>query len=318
MTKSVYLEQLIWIIPMLIIDLIIPIIAFIPKLMKKDEFKIDGDFIGFIITMVVADGLVAYIIGIFSYVQLNDNSICPYGLIWIVTFVVLCIIEFILCCSWVKQEPKAKIEISMSPNDYKELILNAEKGAKTIWLMPKRIHVMFKSDAFIDYLAVKRFGEGSEYIHAYKNEHIARKSALYQGLNDGLIIHELHNKDSLISYVKKQSHNGVDNIEKSYFVDMLNEWKRILAAYPNNYFVRLTDENLPLKYELINKRRMVMHESVGSTSRDRLNAILIENAVIVEKISNDFSQIWERVDSAHRNNQYIIDFIDTVLLPLLN
>lgn len=318
MTKSVYLEQLIWIIPMLIIDLIIPIIAFIPKLRKKDEFKIDGDFIGFIITMVVADGLVAYMIGIFSYVQLNDNPICPYGLIWIVTFVVLCIIEFILCFSWVKQEPKAKIEISMSPNDYKELILNAEKGAKTIWLMPKRIHVMFKSDAFIDYLAVKRFGEGSEYIHAYKNEHIARKSALYQGLNDGLIIHELHNKDSLISYVKKQSHNGVDNIEKSYFVDMLNEWKRILAAYPNNYFVRLTDENLPLKYELINKRRMVMHESVGSTSRDRLNAILIENAVIVEKISNDFSQIWERVDSAHRNNQYIIDFIDTVLLPLLN
>lgn len=318
MTKTVYLEQLIWIIPMLIIDLIIPIITFIPKLRRKDEFKIDGDFIGFVITMVVADCLVAYIIGVFSYVKLNDNPIYRYGLIWIVTFVVLCIIEFFFCFLWVKQEPKAKIEISMSPNDYKELILNAEKGAKTIWLMPKRIHVMFKSDAFIDYLAVKRFGEGSEYIQAYKNEHIARKSALYQGLNDGLIIHELHNKDSLISYVKKQSHNGVDNIEKRYFVEMLNEWKRILASYPNNYFVRLTDENLPLKYELINKRRMVMHESVGGTSRDRLNAILIENAVIVEKISNDFLQIWERVDSAHRNNQYTIEFIDNVLLPLLN
>lgn len=99
---------------------------------------------------------------------------------------------------------------------------------------------------------------------------------------------------------------------------MLNEWKRILLQYPNSYFVRLTDENLPLKYELINRRKMVMHESIGSDSRDRLNAILIENSIIVKKISNDFSQIWERVESANRDNQYTINFIDTVLLPILN
>lgn len=123
---------------------------------------------------------------------------------------------------------------------------------------------------------------------------------------------------NLISYISKQAHNGVDNIEKEYFIEMLNEWKRILLQYPNSYFVRLTDENLPLKYELINRRKMVMHESIGSDSRDRLNAILIENSIIVKKISNDFSQIWERIESANRDNQYTINFIDTVLLPILN
>lgn len=194
MTKVVYLEQFVWIIPMLIIDLIVPVIKFIPNLRKKAEFKIDGDFIGFVITMLLANCFVAYIIGVLGYVSFNEEQIHPYGLIWIVSFVVLCSIEFFIYLSWINQEAKARIEISMSPNDYKELILNAEKGAKTIWLMPKRMHVMFKSEAFIHYLAVKRFGTGSEYIQAYEDEHIARKSALYQGLNNGLVIHELHNK----------------------------------------------------------------------------------------------------------------------------
>lgn len=317
MTKTQYLESFSWIIPLLISDLLIPIIGFLRKFRKKDKLKIDSGFIFFVLAVVVADCLVAYIVGAFSYVGLNDKAGCSYVMIWIVALSILFFTEIFFGFLWVKREPKAKIEISMSPNDYKELILNAEKGAKTIWLMPKRMHVMFKSDAFIDYLAVKRFGEGSEYIQAYKNEHIARKSALYQGLNNGLVIHELHNKGGLVLYIKKQSHSGVDNIEKGYFVEMLNEWKRILALYPNNYFVRLTDENLPLKYELINKKRMVMHESVGNASRDRFNAIFIEDTVMVDKISNDFSQIWERVDPAQRNNQYTIKFIDTVLLPLL-
>lgn len=318
MSKDVYLVQLIWVIPMLIIDLIVPIITFMPKLRKKDGFKIDVDFIGFIITTLVANCLISYIVGISGYVKFNDIPTRSYGFIWIVSFVSLGVIEGFVYYLWMKRETKALIEISMSPNDYKELILAAEKGARTIWFMPKRIHVMFKSPAFIHYLAEKRFGIGSEYIHAYEDEHIDRKAALYRALNNGMVIHELHNKNDLISYIKKKAHHGVDDIEKQYFVEMLNEWKRVLGQFPPCYCARLTDENIPLKYELIDKKKMVIHESVGSDSRDRLNAIMIENPTIVRKISNDFLQVWERVPSNDRNNQSVINFIDTVLLPLLN
>lgn len=318
MLKDVYFEQLIWVIPMLLIDLIVPIVTFIPKLRKKDDFKLDGDFIGFVITMLVANGLVSYIIGIFGYVRLDDSPIRSYSFIWIIAFLLLVVAEGVIYYLWIKRETKASIEISMSPNDYKELILSAEKGAKVIWFMPKRIHVMFKSQAFIHYLAERRFGIGSEYIQAYEDEHIDRKAELYRGLNNGMIIHELHNKNDLISYIKKKSHHGVENIEKQYFIEMLTEWKRVLRQFPSNYCARLTDENILLKYELIDKKTMVIHESVGSDGRDRLNAILIENPVIVRKISNDFSQVWERVPPNDRNNQSVIDFIDSVLLPLLN
>lgn len=318
MLKDAYFEHLTWIIPTLLLDLIIPTIAFIPKLRKKDAFKLDGTFIGFIITMVVANGFASYIIGILSYVRLDDSPIRSYKVIWIVAFLLLVVAEVAIYHSWIKRERKASIEISMSPNDYKELILSAEKDAQVIWFMPKRIHVMFKSEAYIHYLAERRFGRGSEYIQAYENEHIERKAGLYRGLNNGMIIRELHNKSDLISYIRKRSHPGVENVEKQYFREMLIEWKRVLTSFPHNYFTRLTDENIPLKYELIDSKAMVIHESVGSDSKDRLNAILIENPVIVRKISNDFSQVWERVPQNERNNQSVVEFIDQVLLPLLD
>lgn len=318
MLKDAYLENLVWIIPMLIVDLVVPMVAFIPKLRKKDEFKLDGDFWGFVITLVIANCFMSYIIGTLGYIKLEDNPVRSYGLIWSVSFALLAAVEGFVYYLWMKQETKASIKISMSPNDYKELILDAERDARTIWLMPKRIHVMFKTQAFIHYLAEKRFGVGSEYIQAYEDEHIDRKAALYRSLNNGMVMHELHNKNDLISYIKKKTHPGVDNIEKQHFIDMFNEWKRVLNQFPSSYCVRLTEENIPLKYELIDNKKMVIHESVGSDSRDRLNAIMIENQTIVKRISNDFLQIWERVPANHRNNSSVVDYIDTILLPLLN
>ena len=317
MLKSVYLDHFTWVLPCLIIDILIPIFSFLPKLKKKDEFKYDVDFWGFVITLVVANGLLSYVFGIFAYVKFEDNLVRSYVIFWIVSFIILVAIEFLIYFLWMKKEAKASIEISMSPNDYKELILNIERDAKTIWLMPKRIHVMFKTQAFIHYLAEKRFGVGSEYIQAYEDEHTDRKAALYRSLNNGLVMHELHNKSDLIAYIKKKALPSVDSSEKRYIIEMLTEWKRILNQFPNSYCVRLTDENIPIKYELIDCKKMVIHESVGSNSRDRLNAIMIESRTIAKRISNDFSQIWERVPANERNNTYVVSYIDTYLLPLL-
>lgn len=321
MTCSDYLEFFPEFILTIILDIAIQLIYYFAKLRKQDTFKINTDFIVFIILCIVLNGLLSYIFGVIAYfdIDINDTPVFPYEIIWIIIFLVLCLCEGVVFIRmWMQKKRKTLVEISMTPKDYKELILDAEKDAKTIWLMPKRIHVMFKSEEFINYLAEKRFGVGSEYIKAYVEEHIERKAALYKGLFNGLVIHELHNKKDLISYIRKKSHHGVRNIEDKYFINMLEEWKRILEKYPNNYCVRLTNENIPLKYELIDNKKMVIHESVGTNSKDRLNAIFIENPNVVQKVSSDFLQVWERIPSSERSNKAVIAFIDNYLLPLLN
>jgi len=320
MLRDVYLGNLLWIVPLLLATLLVPIIKFIPSMRKKGKVRFDADFVGFLIFLILANVAISYIVGIFAYVRvaLESTPVRSYMHIWIITFISLSALQVIAYFLWRKQEQKALISVSMSPNDYKNLILSAEKGARLICILPKRIHVMFKTPALIRYTAERRFGTGSEYIQAYEDEHTERKAALYQGLNSGLIIREMHNRKALISYVQQRAHHDVENIEKVHFIDMLNEWKRVLAQYSSNYFVRLTDENLPLKYELIDNKKMVMHESVGSNSRDRLNAIMIESTGIVSTIANDFSQVWERVPQNQRSNVAMIEFIDNVLLPLLN
>lgn len=314
--KNNYFSQLTWIVPMLFFDILIPLIK---KDIKPDRNKkLNGIFIVFLVITTTGTACISYIIGLLSFLKEGYTSEQLFICISIASFIVLTIIEICVFFIWKRETSKSIIKISMSPNDYKILILNAEKDAKSIWLMPKRMHVMFKSQAFIQYIAEKRFGPGSEYINAYVEEHISRQAELYKSLQRGMIIHELHNKGDLIAYIKKRNHVGIENIEKKYFIEMLNEWKRVLTTYSHNYHVRLTDEVLPLKYELIDNHIMVIHESVGNNSKGRLNSIMIENPSIVSDISSDFSQIWESVLPESRNNESVVKFIDDVLLPLLN
>ncbi len=316
MLLSEYLSSIGPLLITLLIDVAIPTILWITTFRTQTRLKLGAPLITAIITILVGNGLLAYICRFISFISIENESQQNPVVISIVAFLTLTALEGIAFFLIRKYSSKALIKISMSPNDYKELILAAERNAKIIKLMPKRIHVMFKSPEFITFLAEQRFGPGSEYIQPYIDEHISRSSALLQALGHDLKMYEIHNKNELISYVQKRGHHGVSSIEKKHIIHMINEWKRIIGQYPDNYFVRLTEETIPLKYELIDDKKLVMHESVGTYSRDRFNAIFIESPSITQ-ISDDFAQIWERVPANERSRENIIKWIDDNLLTVL-
>lgn len=318
MDKSTYLNQLYWILPIFIGNIIIPIIAFLPNIKKKHELKKDAYFWGFIISIVLFNASLAYFIGIFAYINIQIESTIQHSFwtIWFISLAIISIIEWRIYCFTNKN--KASITVSMSPNHYKNLILNAEKDAKTIRFIPKRITVMFKSDAMIKAIAKIRFGEGSAYYTSYVMEHTERKNSFYTSLlNKRVVVYEIHNENELIEYIKSKSHIGADGIDKQYFIDMINEWKRFMIDFPHNYYVRLTKESVPIKYEIIDDKKLVIHESVGNESRGRLNAIMIDSQKVVSKIQDDFSNLWEHTPRDRRQNEDVIKFIDNVLLPIL-
>ena len=297
------------------IDIAIPIIAcgVSPKKPLKKAQKLT---IG--LTLLVGNVLIAYLSFLFAFSTIEDEQQHNPILAAVITFALLIAIEgYIVYRLSRKDTDLLKVEISTSPADYKKLILDAERGAREIRMLPKRIHVMFKSREFIDYLAEKRFGAGSQYKQPYIDEHIARSSTLMQALGNGLVMYEIHNKANLIEYVQRRGHPGVDDIEIRYIREMILEWKRVLNQYPDNYFVRLTDELIPLKYELIDSSKLVMHESAGKNSRDRLNAIFIESQSVTEQIGKDFSKIWDGVPPDQCTTEYVSKWIDDNLLARL-
>lgn len=206
---------------------------------------------------------------------------------------------------------------SMTPAEYKALILEAEKDAKSILLLPKRLTVMFKSDEMIRDMARKRYGDGSPYVQAYVSEHTERKAAFYSKLDNGCKVYEIHNRDELVLYLTKhQYHVGIKQVSDNHVVEMLKLWKAAIVQYRNNYFVAFTDEPLPLKYELVDNTKFIIHESAGTNSLTRLNAIFVNSSDFGKKVHEDFFSIWERTNPEYKNSEYIISWIDDMIQQL--
>lgn len=206
---------------------------------------------------------------------------------------------------------------SMTPSEYKELILRAEKDAKSILLLPKRLTVMFKSDEMIRDMARKRYGDGSPYVNAYVSEHTERKAAFYSKLDNGCKVYEIHNREELIKYLTKhQNHVGINQVDDNHVIEMLKLWKKAIVQYRDRYHVAFTDEPLPLKYELVDDRKFIIHESAGKKSLIRLNAIFVNSPEFGKRVHEDFFSIWERTDPEYKSSDYIISWIDDMIQKL--
>lgn len=202
-----------------------------------------------------------------------------------------------------------KLKICMSPKDYKESIIKAEENAKEILLLPKRLTVMFKSQEMIEDMAQKRFGEGSPHIQEYVNEHMSRKVSFIQALNDGCKVYEIHNITELETYLNERKHVGIEKIDCKYIIGMLEEWKNVMLKY-ENYYVALTKESVPIKYELVNEEKLILHESTGVHSDGRMNALFITSKTALRNVKKDFFAIWERTDNKFKNTDYIVNWIN--------
>ncbi len=208
---------------------------------------------------------------------------------------------------------KADIRLSMSPKDYKDLILKMENGSKEILLLSKRLTVMFKSEEMIKEMAKRRFGEGSPHIEAYIDEHTRRKNSFFSALARGCKIYEIHNKVELEKYLQERLHVGIGQMGYEHIIQMVENWKRTMLEYPEQYFVALTEESIPFKYELVNSEWMVIHESVGAQSDQRMNALFINSKEIVEDVRKDFFAIWERTSVADKDKRKVIACVDKMI-----
>lgn len=207
---------------------------------------------------------------------------------------------------------KSTVVVSTSPSEYAELITEAEKGAEEILLLPKRLTVMFKSDEMIEEMAIKRFGEGSHYIKKYIEEHMSRKSSFKNILENGGKIYEIHNKNEIETYLKIRNHVGIGIIEQHHISMMLEKWKNAMSKYSNQYFVGLTETTIPIKYELINCEKVIIHESTGTDTDQRMNALFITSKEVGKKIHKDFFTIWQGIDPSNRNKDQLINWINCI------
>lgn len=206
---------------------------------------------------------------------------------------------------------------SMTPAEYKTLILQAEKDAQSILLLPKRLTVMFKSEEMIRDMAKKRYGDGSPYVQAYVSEHTERKAAFFNKLDNGCRVYEIHNRDELVRYLTKhQNHVGIKQVSDTHVIEMLNLWKKAITKYQDRYFVAFTDEPLPLKYELVDDTKFIIHESAGKNSLTRLNAIFVNSPEFGKRVHEDFFSIWERTDPEYKSSEYIISWIEGMIQQL--
>ncbi|AOY74407.1 hypothetical protein ARZXY2_4908 (plasmid) [Arthrobacter sp. ZXY-2] len=204
---------------------------------------------------------------------------------------------------------------SHSPAAYRDLIASLEKGARQIDSFPKRLSVVFKSDKAIQRIAEQRFGRGSSMIEPYVEEHMLRRRTFYENLSSGTTVREIYTPEDLRSYLLNGRHGKGVDLAQDDLRESIELWRTCAESFPGNYLVAFTSERIPFKYEVIDKRAVVMHEAISGNDRDRLNAFAIEQDDIARVFSRDFELVWERTPPADRTLGRTLDFINELHRP---
>jgi hypothetical protein len=208
-----------------------------------------------------------------------------------------------------------RVDVSTSPAEYSKLILLAEAEAKRIDRIPKRISVVFKDADTVLAIAESRFGKGSSNIVHYVAEHESRRQAFFSSLMRGTICREIYNIEELEGYVRSRMHGQNVVLSQKEMATTLHRWVSTIINEPN-YLVALTRDRVPLKYEIIDSRAVVMHEAIGSADRHRFNALCVWSAEVANKVREDFEVVWDRTEPRNRDSEFVASWIQSELLPL--
>jgi hypothetical protein len=150
----------------------------------------------------------------------------------------------------------APVKTSSSPLQYSEVILPAESGASRIERLPKRLSIVFKGPDTVKSIAEGRFGYGSSSVDHYIAEHSQRRVEFFAALARGMRCREIYNRNELIEYISSRRH-GTVILSKAEIIDTLNRWRHAVAHEPY-YFVAVSDDPLPFKYELVDGRLTIL------------------------------------------------------------
>ena len=213
--------------------------------------------------------------------------------------------------------PGESVQLCASSAAYARTIIDIESTAERVDRMVKRVSAIFKDPAAVQAIAERRFGPGSRQATAYIDEHRERHRLFVERLaHHDTTCREIYNRDELLRYVRSPSH-GIDIVlERDYLRRTLTEWLRCLRTY-DNYHVGITTDPTPLKYQVYDEARVVLHEAAGSLDGQRLNAIIIDGRGAAAAFQTDFENVWERIPAHMRSRLEVAAFIESELLPLV-
>lgn len=210
-----------------------------------------------------------------------------------------------------------EVAVTSSPREYKDRILGVESDASTIDRIPKRVSVVFKDEQTVIEIAEQRFGEGSASIEHYVTEHRLRREQFLDALADGrLRCREIYNKAELLAYVSSRKHGKSVDLSPSAMARTIKDWIDAIEGH-RHYFVGLTEDPLPFKYQIVNAVTVSMHEAIGTADSHRLNGLLITSAAVAQNFQQDFEVIWDRIAPADRTRANVVEWLRTTLLPEL-
>jgi hypothetical protein len=210
------------------------------------------------------------------------------------------------------------VEVTSSPREYKDRILNVEADASTIDRIPKRISVVFKDERTVIEIAEQRFGEGSSSIEHYVTEHRQRREQFLSALVEGrLRCREIYNKAELLAYVSTRRHGKTVDLSLSAMGRTIKDWVDAIDSH-QHYFVGLTDDPLPFKYQIVNGLTVSMHEAIGTADSHRLNGLLITSGAVAQKFQQDFEVVWDRIAPSERTRASVVAWLRSNLLPELS
>lgn len=313
-TSEDYVAQLSWIIPLMLATSISGLVS-VPTIRHSIPFRyFQVPAVTFGLSCIIVNACVAFL---FGGILFGSH---PFVASAIFTFLALTGIEYAFVDMWIqKMRPHGGVKVAMSPADYKTLVLDAEERAQELLFLPKRMSVMFKPQEMIEAIAASRHDPGSESYRSYIEEHVLRRGSFQAALARGAHVRMIYNKLDLISYFQNREHIDVaTGLSVGFFREMLVEWKRLQRVYPQTFFVGLTDAAIALRYELIDGVKIVVHESAGSKSKSRLNALFIEDVEVGRKVREDFETIWDQIDHCDKTAGSVSAWIDAKLLPILD
>lgn len=207
----------------------------------------------------------------------------------------------------------AYVKTHTTTSEYHQSVVELEEHGVDFAFIQSRIAPYFFPPEAVRYVAELRFGAGNPLLQRYVEAQDKRRKAFFRLIARGAVIREIYPRSRLLSYVTTGSHQGdLWPLTPDLMQQLLREWQRAIVEFPN-YTVAIADEPVPMKYHVVDRRCVILHEPIGRGDAHRLNSVFMFGNSLAEKFAKDFDLVWDVIDPRWRDSNEISSWIDTDL-----
>lgn len=207
----------------------------------------------------------------------------------------------------------AYVKTHTTTSEYHQSVVELEEHGVDFAFIQSRIAPYFLPPDAVQYVAELRFGAGNPLLQRYVEAQDKRRKAFFRLVARGAVIREIYPRSRLVNYVTTGSHLGdLWPLTPDLMQQLLREWQRAIVQFPN-YTVAIADEPVPMKYHVIDRRCVVLHEPIGRGDAHRLNSVFMFGGSLAERFAKDFDLVWDVIDPRWRDSKEISSWIDTDL-----